>query len=70
MAKDFIPKFEEDPFVLDELIDEVIAENPKVLLDYRSGVESSLDELVREVLRRTEGKAEARRIRFMILKKL
>ncbi|TAL47494.1 hypothetical protein EPN87_02795 [archaeon] len=70
MKKEFIPKFEEDPFLLDELIDTVIDENPKVMLDYRSGVQSSLDMLVREVIKRTEGKADATKVRHMILRKL
>jgi aspartyl-tRNA(Asn)/glutamyl-tRNA(Gln) amidotransferase subunit B len=68
--KEITPKFEEDPFVLDELIDQVIAENPKALLDYRGGVDSALDDLVREVVHRTGGKVEARNVRHMILKKL
>ena len=68
--KEFRPKFEEDPLVLDELIEEVIAQNPKALLDYRSGIQSSLDFLVREVVHRTEGKADSKTVKNMILKKL
>ncbi len=55
---------------LEEIVDEVIAENPKALLEIQAGIRSSLDKLIAEVIRKAKVKVEPRKVRNLILKKL
>ena len=55
---------------LDELVRETIDANTKVLLDYRAGNRNSLDKLVGEVMKKSGGRADPRKIRDMIINKL
>ena len=55
---------------LEELVRETIDSNPKTLLDYTSGDRSSLDKLVNEVMKKSGGRADPKKIRGMIINKL
>jgi len=55
---------------LEEIVNEVIAEDPKALLEIQSGIRPSLDRLVKKVMRRTEVKVDPRKIRNLITSKL
>lgn len=63
-------KFEEEPVDLGTIVDEVIQENSKALLEYRAGIRSSLDDLISEVMRKSGGRADPRKIRSAIINKL
>ncbi len=68
--EDIILKFEEEPVNLSEIVDRVIAKYPKLILEYRSGIKSSLDRLISEVMRECKGKADPRKVKLLILEKL
>lgn len=55
---------------LEELVRETIDSNTKALLDYTSGDRSSLDKLVNEVMKKSGGRADPKKIRGMIINKL
>ena len=55
---------------LEELVHETIDGNTKALLDYRGGNRSSLDRLVGEVMKKSGGRADPKKIRGMIINKL
>ena len=55
---------------LEELVRETIDSNPKTLLDYTSGDRNSLDKLVNEVMKKSGGRADPKKIRGMIINKL
>jgi aspartyl-tRNA(Asn)/glutamyl-tRNA(Gln) amidotransferase subunit B len=63
-------KFEEEPIDLEAIVKEVIDDNPKALLDYRAGVRSSLDFLISEVMKKSGGRADPKKIRNIIISKL
>lgn len=69
-SENIILKFEEEPVNLSEVVDRVIAKYPKLVLEYRSGIRSSLNRLISEVMRECEGKADPRKVKILILKKL
>jgi len=55
---------------LEELVRETIDMNTKDLLEYRGGDRSSLDRLVNEVMKKSGGRADPKKIRGMIINKL
>ena len=55
---------------LEELVEETIDVNTKDLLEYRGGNRSSLDKLVNEVMKKSGGRADPKKIRSMIINKL
>jgi aspartyl-tRNA(Asn)/glutamyl-tRNA(Gln) amidotransferase subunit B len=55
---------------LEEIVDEVIAENTKALLEIQAGMRNSIDKLVSNVMRRTKVKVDPKKIRQLILSKL
>ena len=55
---------------LEELVREIIDMNTKELLEYRGGNRNSLDKLVNEVMKKSGGRADPKRIRGMIINKL
>jgi aspartyl-tRNA(Asn)/glutamyl-tRNA(Gln) amidotransferase subunit B len=63
-----MPKKEEKN--LEEIVDEVIAENTKALLEIQAGIGSSIDKLVSKVMRKTKIKIDPKKIRQLILSKL
>ena len=54
---------------LDQLVNEVLAENTKAILDIQIGVRSSLDMLITQVMKRSDGRADPHKIRRIILDK-
>jgi Asp-tRNA(Asn)/Glu-tRNA(Gln) amidotransferase B subunit len=55
---------------LEEIVNEVVAENTSDLLAIQSGIRSSIDKLVAEVMHKSKIKADPKRIRQLILSKL
>jgi Asp-tRNA(Asn)/Glu-tRNA(Gln) amidotransferase B subunit len=55
---------------LEQLVNEVLAEETKSVLDMQVGVRSALDRIVTQVMKRSEGKADPHKIRRMILDKM
>ena len=55
---------------LDQLVNEVLAEETRAMLDMQVGVRSALDHIVTQVMKRSYGKADPHKIRRMILNKL
>jgi Asp-tRNA(Asn)/Glu-tRNA(Gln) amidotransferase B subunit len=55
---------------LEDIVNEVVAENTSELLAIHSGIRSSIDNLVTEVMHKSKVKADPKRIRQMILSKL
>jgi len=61
---------EKEDKYLEEIVNEVLAEEPRALLEIQAGMRSSLDNLVAKVMRRTKVKVESRKVRDIILSKL
>ncbi len=59
-----------DESELDRLCHTAIIANPKAISDYRKGEEKALNFLVGQVVAKTKGRADARVVKEMILKKL
>jgi len=55
---------------LNEIVNEVLAANTQEILAYRGGVRSAMDKLVREVMKKSGGYADPKKIRAMIFEKL
>lgn len=55
---------------LDEVVNEVLDEETKSLLEVQAGIRSSLDKVVTKVVKRTGGRADPRRVRQIIIRKL
>jgi Asp-tRNA(Asn)/Glu-tRNA(Gln) amidotransferase B subunit len=55
---------------LEEIVNEVVAENTSELLSIQAGVRSSIDKLVDEVMHRSRIKTDPKKIRQLILSKL
>ncbi len=55
---------------VEAVVEEVIKENKKVVEDYLRGKEAALNRLIGEVMRRTRGRADARRVRELLLHRL
>jgi Asp-tRNA(Asn)/Glu-tRNA(Gln) amidotransferase B subunit len=54
----------------DELVERVLAENPRQVETYRAGKEGVLGFFVGQVMRETEGKADARVVNELVREKL
>ena len=59
-----------DSSELERIVDEVIAENPKAVEDYRAGKTASLQYLVGQVMKRTKGRAKPDVVNPILLGKL
>jgi aspartyl-tRNA(Asn)/glutamyl-tRNA(Gln) amidotransferase subunit B len=59
-----------DSSELERVVDEVIAENPKAVEDYRAGKTASLQYLVGQVMKRTKGRAKPDVVNPILLGKL
>jgi aspartyl-tRNA(Asn)/glutamyl-tRNA(Gln) amidotransferase subunit B len=55
---------------LEKVVDYVISKYPQKILEFRAGVRSSFDFLVKESLKLTDGKADPAKIRALILAKM
>jgi len=55
---------------LEDIVNDVVAENTSELLAIQSGMSSSIDKLVREVMHRSKIKTDPRNIRRLILQKI
>lgn len=59
-----------DQSALERIIEEVIANNPKVVSDYRAGKTNALQYLIGQVMKQTRGQAKADSVRSILLTKL
>ena len=59
-----------DQGALERIIEEVIANNSKVVSDYRSGKTNALQYLIGQVMNRTRGQAKADSVRIILVAKL
>jgi aspartyl-tRNA(Asn)/glutamyl-tRNA(Gln) amidotransferase subunit B len=59
-----------DAGVLDAVVAEVIEEQPKAAATFRSGDEKALHFLMGQVMRKTKGKADAKRVRELLVARL
>ena len=55
---------------LENLVNEVIAANIKLVLEYRSGIASALEKLVSIAMKKSFGRADPKKVRYMIISKL
>jgi len=55
---------------LEEIVNEVVAQNTSDLLAIQGGIRSSIDKLVAEVMHKSKVKADPKKIRQLILSKL
>jgi aspartyl-tRNA(Asn)/glutamyl-tRNA(Gln) amidotransferase subunit B len=65
-----IVAIEADPVDLERIVDEVIAKNTAEILAAKSGIRASLQKLIIEVMRRSDGRADPNKIRQIIVRKL
>jgi len=59
-----------DESTLSPIIDEVIAQNPKVVKDYKAGKQQVIGFFIGQVMQRTQGKADAKIVQQLFRKKL
>ncbi len=59
-----------DQGALERIIEEVIANNPKVVSDYRAGKTNALQYLIGQVMKKTRGQAKADSVRSILITKL
>jgi aspartyl-tRNA(Asn)/glutamyl-tRNA(Gln) amidotransferase subunit B len=59
-----------DQSALEGIIEEVVASNPKSVIDYRSGKANAVQFLVGQVMKRTRGQARADLVQMLLRKKL
>lgn len=55
---------------LEEIVNEVIAEDTSALLEMKAGVRPALDRLVVKVMRRAKRRVDPKKVKNLILKKL
>jgi len=60
----------QDIDLLDKLLDEVIGENPDAVSKIRQGITKPIDFLVGQVMKKTRGKAPAKKVRELVHEKL
>lgn len=58
---------EEEKFELEDVVEKVVEENPKAVKDYRSGKDSAINYLLGEVMKQSQGRADAGKARQKIL---
>ncbi|MBI2971492.1 MAG: Asp-tRNA(Asn)/Glu-tRNA(Gln) amidotransferase subunit GatB [Candidatus Aenigmarchaeota archaeon] len=59
-----------DPKALEPVVKEVLNENPKAIVDYKSGKKEALNFLVGAVMKKTEGRGDSETIRKLLTKYL
>jgi aspartyl-tRNA(Asn)/glutamyl-tRNA(Gln) amidotransferase subunit B len=59
-----------DSLELEEIVNGIIAKNPKPVEDYKAGNEKSLNFLVGQVVKETEGRADSKAVKEIIIKKI
>jgi aspartyl-tRNA(Asn)/glutamyl-tRNA(Gln) amidotransferase subunit B len=59
-----------DQSALEQIVEEVIANNSKAVIDYRSGKTNALQALIGQVMKQTRGQARADRVRKTLIEKL
>src|SRR5262249_48263448 len=67
--KGFAPPIS-DTSALEEVITSIIASNPKIVADYRSGKVNAAQALIGQVMKQTRGQARADMVRTLLLAKL
>ncbi len=55
---------------LDKIVDEVVTENEKSAADYKAGKENALQSLIGAVMKKTQGRADAKLVRLILEEKL
>ena len=65
-----IKEREENISNIEDLIDEVITENPKAVNDYKSGKQATIGFLVGQVMQKTKGSADPNKARLVLIEKL
>jgi Asp-tRNA(Asn)/Glu-tRNA(Gln) amidotransferase B subunit len=55
---------------LEEIVNEVMIEDTKALLEIQAGGRGAIDKMVNKIMRRTKVKVDPKKIRQMILSKL
>jgi len=55
---------------LSSIVDRVIADHPKKILEYHAGIRPALNFLITETIKRTGGKADPEKVRRAIIEKL
>ncbi len=55
---------------LEKLVNEVIESNSKLILEYRAGMASALEKLVSIAMKKSFGRADPQKVRYMIVKKI
>jgi len=58
------------PDELSSIVDSVIADYPKKILEYHAGIRSAMNFLITETIKRTGGKADPEKVRRTIIEKL
>lgn len=61
---------EAEPEDLEKVVDQVMGEYTKEILELQTGIRSSLNKLVTEAMRRSGGRADPKKIRHLIIGKL
>ena len=59
-----------DPKAIETAVDKVLAENPKVVADYKSGKQGVIGFLVGKVMQASQGKANPKLVNEVLKKKL
>ena len=60
----------QDVDLLDKILDEVIGENPDAVSKIKQGITKPIDFLVGQVMKKTRGKAPAKKVRELVHEKL
>jgi aspartyl-tRNA(Asn)/glutamyl-tRNA(Gln) amidotransferase subunit B len=60
----------QDTGVMEEAVEEVLAENPEAVSKIRSGTLEPLNFLIGRVMRKTGGKADARKVKGLLQQRL
>ena len=55
---------------LEQIVNDVIEENSKLVLEYRGGIASALEKMVSLAVKKSWGRADPKKIRYMIASKL
>jgi aspartyl-tRNA(Asn)/glutamyl-tRNA(Gln) amidotransferase subunit B len=60
----------QDEDLLEAILDQVLAENPQLVEQIQGGVRKPVDYLVGQVMKRTKGKADAKRVKELLARRL
>ena len=55
---------------LEQIVNDALEANSKLVLEYRAGIPSALEKMVSEVMKKSAGRADPRKVRFMIVSKI